>query len=197
MLAVSPAMRAVIVTSTLAMAACAAAPAGPGKPVSAEQSSIRFDHPLYPGVTGDYNQRVEAGRVNARSDRATFLGPAGMVIIQHSQTAGETYIRAGDVADMVQMVGEHPEKNRLKAEGVLENSYPRVTWASFDLVVDDATTLSCVAIKRDGNAAHTGAASGSSSIILAAECREPDVEMGAAEAAALSGAIQTVRPSST
>ena len=184
-------MRCMAGVSLMALAACETAPVGPGRPVDAADTSIEFNHPLYPDVPGEYNQRVASGRANARTDTAQFQGKTGYVFVQHGQASGDTYFSSSDVDDFVLDVGPEPEKNELKEDGSLPGTFPVVTWASFTMANKENAPMSCVAIRRNGDGADTARGDLTSSLILAVECRGAYAQLGEREAAMLSGAIRT------
>ncbi|WP_027134380.1 hypothetical protein [Geminicoccus roseus] len=173
----------------LALLTACETPSGPGRPVDAGSSSIVFDHPLYQGAEGEYQQRSSVGGTNGRIDSATFEGVLGFVSIQSHRSAGDTYFSKRPMDDLVAQLGPEPEANRMNEEGVLPNSFPPVAWASFDMATGDGETLACVVIQRSGANATTARGGLTSALVVATECRLPLQELGEAEASALSNAV--------
>jgi hypothetical protein len=174
------------------LAACTTTPVGPGRQIDASESSIKFNHVLYPDVPGEYNQRI--GNHNSRSETASFQGTTGFVLVHYSQSAGDTYFMTGNVTDIVDVIGQQPDKNQIVEEGVLPNTFPQVEWASFKMATDGPEMLSCVSIQRNGAMASSARAGASSAVINATECRGGYAQMGEREASALSNAVRIEQP---
>jgi hypothetical protein len=190
-LTVSSWIRLVPILAIPTLAACET-PHGPGRPISAEQSPIKFNHPLYPGVDGEYTQRVQAGGVNARTDSAVFPGAAGIVIVNYGYAAGDTYFSSSHPSKLAEGVGLEPESNEIKGQGTLPDTFPPVQWVSFSATGNEKQPLACVGIQRSGNAANR-AGRYTSALVNAIECRGGYMEMGEREAAMLSGAVSIDR----
>jgi hypothetical protein len=171
------------------LAACETAPAGPGRTIDAAQSSIQFNHPLYPSANGEYTQR--SGGHNSQVETAMITGPQGAVFIAYHHSAGDTYFSTPDVEELARSIGTTPEDNEIKAEGELENTFPVVRWVSYR-ATSDGQPMSCVSIAKNGDGAGSaGGGAYASELITATECRDPSVEMTEQDAAALSGSVRT------
>jgi hypothetical protein len=171
------------------LAACETAPVGPGRSIDAAQSSIQFTHPLYPDVQGEYTQR--SGSYSSQTETAFFPGKTGAVFVSYNQSAGDTYFSTTDIHEIVESIGTEPEKNEIKEEGELPDTFPVVQWASYSAIGEDGQAMSCVSITRNGaSAGSAGGGAYTSALIIATECRGPYMDLGEREAAMLSGGVR-------